>query len=714
MSTDINSDPIQNGSTSSDKRKKQQISINDYFTKRRKMSTNDNNEDKEKEKEEQRDLLASAAEKRLNKSKPTELLESEAEKQLTQVKPALQESEAEKRFSYLSSQTKHALQESEAEKRFSYLSSQTKPALQESEAEKRFSHLSRDNSNESINSTEFKEEEEIVEPKVSIPSHFYRTSTCSVALPSLQPSDDHSILFRPHIIANKPPRPYPEVYRDHWNKSHVRMPCSPDNMYPTLDKKIQKRWELIEGTLLQPFQTSKDLEEAILVYNHHYKGKWNFESWHSYCNIHLNDAEREDLFTNLIPNMVNLALQLPHIVTQSPKLLQHGVARSLTLSQHQASCLLANAFFCTYPRRNSLKNSEYSSYPDINFSRLFRGIKDVVNQVKTEKLKTILNYFQRILKETPCGTITFTRKVLNESSIPSWEHSTKEMCDLYVTAQGTIEDEGNDFLQVDFANRMIGGGVVGEGCVQEEIRFLICPELILARLFTEKLEPNESLLITGIERFSSYSGYAQTFKFKGNYNDYTPSDRWGRRYTQVIAIDAHVFHCYSDQFQSVSLQREVEKALCGFLEEKTLNKTGFSGIATGNWGCGAFGGDIHLKALLQLIASAIAERDLIYFTFGDKTFKNDLDEMHSFIKLYNITVGQLWNMLLRYGKELKAKKSHIHLYPYLKQIFEDYTCDTDDGGSSCNDDNPLEIRGVPCEIPGDMDQPSPDYIGDTP
>ena len=58
--------------------------------------------------------------------------------------------------------------------------------------------------------------------------------------------------------------------------------------------------------------------------------------------------------------------------------------------------------------------------------------------------------------------------------------------------------------QVDFANRYIGGGVLGEGCVQEEIRFLICPELIVSRLFTEELDNNECLVMTGAEQFSNY------------------------------------------------------------------------------------------------------------------------------------------------------------------------------------------------------------------
>lgn len=50
---------------------------------------------------------------------------------------------------------------------------------------------------------------------------------------------------------------------------------------------------------------------------------------------------------------------------------------------------------------------------------------------------------------------------------------------------------------MDFANRFVGGGVTGAGLVQEEIRFLISPELIVSRLFTEVLDHNECLIITG-------------------------------------------------------------------------------------------------------------------------------------------------------------------------------------------------------------------------
>ncbi len=53
------------------------------------------------------------------------------------------------------------------------------------------------------------------------------------------------------------------------------------------------------------------------------------------------------------------------------------------------------------------------------------------------------------------------------------------------------------FAQVDFANKYLGGGVLRHGCVQEEIRFLLCPEMLVSKLVTEELDNNECLIMTG-------------------------------------------------------------------------------------------------------------------------------------------------------------------------------------------------------------------------
>lgn len=54
-----------------------------------------------------------------------------------------------------------------------------------------------------------------------------------------------------------------------------------------------------------------------------------------------------------------------------------------------------------------------------------------------------------------------------------WKSSTTPLSPLVPLAKGTIEDDHNN-LQVDFANRSIGGGVIAGGCVQEEIRYAVC------------------------------------------------------------------------------------------------------------------------------------------------------------------------------------------------------------------------------------------------
>ncbi|CAI7860045.1 unnamed protein product, partial [Closterium sp. NIES-53] len=86
------------------------------------------------------------------------------------------------------------------------------------------------------------------------------------------------------------------------------------------------------------------------------------------------------------------------------------------------------------------------------------------------------------------------------------------LCALVVHERGTIEDDGTGCVQVDFANAFLGGGTLGSGCVQEEIRFVICPELIVGMLFLPAMENNETIEIVGPERFTRYTGYAATFK----------------------------------------------------------------------------------------------------------------------------------------------------------------------------------------------------------
>lgn len=82
------------------------------------------------------------------------------------------------------------------------------------------------------------------------------------------------------------------------------------------------------------------------------------------------EFESKLFFNSLLPKIIELALCLPELITSGIPLLKRGYKHSITLSQLQISCLLSNAFLCTFPHRNSTKkDSEYIDYPDINFNR---------------------------------------------------------------------------------------------------------------------------------------------------------------------------------------------------------------------------------------------------------------------------------------------------------------------------------------------------------
>jgi hypothetical protein len=181
-------------------------------------------------------------------------------------------------------------------------------------------------------------------------------------------------------------------------------------------------------------------------------------------------------------------------------------------------------------------------------------------------------------------------------------------------------------MQCDFANKVLGGGVLGRGCVQEEIRFAVCPELMLSRLLAEALQPHEALIMNGSCQYSSYSGYGTTFAFAGpaSIPNLSPAEVSKQmRHVCVVAMDAVDFARNPSlrleyQFLPFWISREVIKAYAAFVGAESQLEASKSGpIATGNWGCGAFGGDLYLKFLIQWCAASAAGRPLVYHTFGN-------------------------------------------------------------------------------------------------
>ena len=497
------------------------------------------------------------------------------------------------------------------------------------------------------------------------------------------PSEGHAVLCQAAAAA---------AATDRWDEHHVRLPCSPQSLYPQRQpdgkSKLVQRWSMVQDALLRDIRTSDDLENAIKSYNSRYKDRWDFAGLRYFIDEVLADEERRHLFSVTLPQLCRLALRLPELLPAPLPLLARHRHRSVTLSQLQVAALLANAFFCTFPRRNAAKRgekpAEYSTYPDINFNRLFawsggrRSATAALPPRRVEKLKCLLHYFHRVLRREPTGLITFTRRYLRPAELPDWAAVTAPLPSLRCHSDSLIEDQ-QGMLQVDFANKFVGGGVLGDGCVQEEIRFLINPELIVTRLFTEVLDATECLVVTGCERFSQFEGYADSFKWTAKATDPSPTDQFGRRSTQIVALDATHFIHASRQYEKHFVLRELNKAFVGFGSE---DEGPLPAVATGNWGCGAFNGDPHLKALLQLMAAAVARRELVYLTFGDETLRDQLLDVHAFLQQRAVTVGRLYGALLEYGGLYAGRSGRPDLLRFLRAHLaasggSDYGSDTD-------------------------------------
>ena len=81
----------------------------------------------------------------------------------------------------------------------------------------------------------------------------------------------------------------------------------------------------------------------------------------------------------------------------------------------------------------------------------------------------------------------------------------------------------------------------------------------------------------------------------------------------TLTIEKHSTFFSGNQLDKWLMTRELCKAWTGFRSVKGHV------VATGHWGCGAFGGDPNIKCLLQVMAASMAEvKQLDFYCFNDE------------------------------------------------------------------------------------------------
>ncbi|KAM4113533.1 hypothetical protein ACJW30_04G002500 [Castanea mollissima] len=453
------------------------------------------------------------------------------------------------------------------------------------------------------------------------------------------------------------------------------------------------------GELL--FLAISDLRHSLSLSNHHFAPSFP-QGYALFFDELMSREESTKWFEEVVPALADLLLRFPsllqthyqtadiaHIngVNTGLRLLRSQEPGIVFLSQELIGALLGCSFFCLFP----VTNRGVEHLPTINFDQLFASLYDNYNNKQENKIRCIIHYFERIFSHMPIGFVSFERKVLPLEHLPQcisypkaefWSNSVIPLCCFEVQNSGLIEDQSSEALEVDFANKFIGGGALHRGCVQEEIRFMINPELIAGMLFLPSMADNEAIEIIGAERFSSYTGeinkafcgffapskyqqYKRLFPENGCSRaqlDQNIEDPIGRSRSNLLSHDNASTSDESTEEKSVNqVIRNYEEKGCESLGLEDNN----IGIVTGNWGCGAFGGDPELKTIIQWLAASQALRPFIsYYTFGLDELQK-LDQVTRWILSQKWTVGELWHMLVEYSYQKYKGQTDVGFFTWL-------------------------------------------------
>jgi len=288
---------------------------------------------------------------------------------------------------------------------------------------------------------------------------------------------------------------------------------------------------------------------------------------------------------------------------------------TVVLTQRQALQILTHSFFCSFAR----DSYRWVDYPSINMDRLFfEGRTEVLRA----KLEMFGQYFICQKKRIDSGDALLRKLVFcvqrSRSTVEDWEKCTMPLTNLLVHPLRASIDDAKDCFRVDFANKYLGGAALSHGCVQEEIMFVLLPELNVGRLFCPAMKDEEAIVIQGAEQFSMPLGYGWSFRNGGRYRD-PSSIEDNILQSHIVAMDAvdYRYQHPHKQYSEAHILRDLNKAYAGFSAPHTP-----STVATGNWGCGVFGGNAEFKSLLQWISASRAGKNVEYFPFDHRNIAN--------------------------------------------------------------------------------------------
>ena len=175
--------------------------------------------------------------------------------------------------------------------------------------------------------------------------------------------------------------------------------------------------------------------------------------------------------------------------------------------------------------------------------------------------------------------------------------------------------------------------------------------MFVSMIFCKYMDPTESLVLEGFKKYSSNTGYGKSTEFDHEYK--IDWENFYKLNEYVVAIDAVCFPNSHEQFRKKLIDRELIKSYCGFsnLPENVKD------VVTGNWGCGAFGGEITVKFITQWISCSLAGKRMLYCPFGaSKVMKSSQEVLDVLSKK---KIKEVYEILLEGGKNMKNGEKNI-------------------------------------------------------
>lgn len=127
---------------------------------------------------------------------------------------------------------------------------------------------------------------------------------------------------------------------------------------------LSPNWDKVKQQLTKEHHSIQDWIESIRSYAQ--PAVKEFENLETLFDQLLTKDEATKYLEKTLPSMAKLALRLPELLPHPFPKLRQNTNRCLHLSQQQVACLLANAFFCTFPDQDTY--AETRLLPNINFN----------------------------------------------------------------------------------------------------------------------------------------------------------------------------------------------------------------------------------------------------------------------------------------------------------------------------------------------------------